>query len=133
MDILWTPDFYGRCDFGVNLNRDFAREMIEAKVSNEKQIMMNDVANGKLKELGKTWLNPYRFHENSCFLSQIYLGENGVWLATDRQNIESLLVESKLEKAIEYSSHNVDRPAQACTLMVLFGTWVEYADAFKEA
>jgi len=44
-----------------------------------------------------------------------------------------LLVESKLEKAIEYSSHNVDRPAQAYTLMVLFGTWVEYADAFKEA
>lgn len=128
---IWTPRLYGYCDFGVYLDEDFARDLIQSKVPDERQRRMNELANEELKTMGEYWLSPYTFHEDSCFISQIYIGQNGVWLSTNYQTIDELLKGKESSKPIEYTSHNVDSPKQAYVLMRLFDKWVEYADAFK--
>lgn len=129
---LWTPSFYGRYDFGIYLDRDFALEMIQAKIPAERQTGMNKVAKGLLNVLGIDWSNPYTFHQDSGFISNCHIGQNGVWLSTNHQTIEDLLSGKESSKPIEYHSHNVDAPRQAHVLMVLFGKWVDYADALRK-
>ncbi len=128
--LIWTPKLYGRCDFGVDLDWDFAREMIQARVPEEKQARMNALANEELKTLRTNWLDPYSFHEGSCFVKQIYLGQNGIWLSTNHQTIVHLIKGDKSEP-VRYNSHNVDTSHQAYVLMVLFDKWINYSDAFK--
>jgi|SRR3989344_5666164 len=124
--IVWQPVFGHKYDFSVNLDNLFAKEMIDARVPSERQIRMNQLANEELKRLGENWLNPFHFYENSCFVSQFYIGKNGVWLATD------ILIQNKeLEKPIDYHSHNVDSSKDLYVLLKLFDTWVKYADALK--
>ncbi len=128
---IWTPSLYGRCDFGIYLDRNFAKEMVKSKVPIKKQNRMNELANEELKRFGINWLNPYTFQKDSCFITQFYIGQNGVWLSTDHLTIENLLKEKESSKLIEYNSHNTDTSKQAYILMLLFDTWVRYADAFK--
>jgi hypothetical protein len=128
---IWTPRFYGSCDFGVYLDRDFARDMIRSKIPNERQGRMNELANEELKRLGTNWSNPYTFYEDSCFISQFYIGQNGVCLSTNHQTIGDLLNGREFSKPIEYNSHNVDVPKQVYVLMLLFDKWIEYADTLK--
>jgi len=128
---LWTPRLYGECDFGVYLDQDFAKEMIQSRVPIERQTNMNELANKELKRLGTYWLNPYTFYEDSCFITQFYIGQNGVWLSTNHNTIDDLLSGKECSKPIEYDSHNVDTPKQAYILMALFDKWIEYADAFR--
>jgi len=70
---------------------------------------MNELANEELKKLGVFWMNPYRFHEDSCFVSGLIL-----------DNDENLRVESH--------SH----PKQAFVLMRLFDKWIYYSDVLIE-
>ena len=128
---IWTPRLYGVCDFGIYLDRDFAKEMIQSKVPAERQTIMNKLANEELKKWEINWSNPYNFHEDSCFVSQIYMGQNGVGFSTDHHTIDELLNGKESPKPIEYTSHNVDVPKQAYVLMSLFDKWIEYADAFR--
>ncbi len=100
-------------------------------ISPERQQAMNNVGNEVLMGLGDDWRNPYTFQQDSCLVTQAYLGQNGVWLATDITRNE--LLNEKSSKPIEYHSHNVDTPKQAYTLMALFGKWIEYADILKDA
>ncbi len=128
---LWTPRFSAKYDFAVYLNRHFAIEMIQAKIPPERQVAMNNLGNEVLQSLGNNWSNPYTFHRDSCFVTQFYLGQNGVWLAADTTLDE--LLRDKSTKPIEYHSHNVDHPQQAYILMALFDKWVEYADILKDS
>ncbi len=129
---LWTPQFSAKYDFAVFLDRGFAREMIQAKIPQNRQEAMNTVGNEVLRGLETHWQNPYSFHNNSCFVTQVYLGQNGVWLAADI-TLDELLKIEKPSRPIEYHSHNVDNFKQAYTLMALFGKWIEYADILKDA
>ena len=129
--IIWQPHFGSRYDFSVDLNRTFAKEMIEARIPLERQLKMNELANEDLKRLDRYWLNPYTFHKDSGFVSQFYIGNNGVWLSTDNDEINSLVRNETLGKPIEYHSHNIDTPKEAYILMVLFDTWAKYAEILK--
>ncbi|MDO8511609.1 MAG: hypothetical protein Q7S55_05605 [Nanoarchaeota archaeon] len=128
--IIWQPHFGSRYDFSVKLDRVFAEEMIDACIPLERQTRMNQLANEQLKRLQWDWLNPYTFHQESCFVSQFYLGNNGVWLSAE--GIDGLVLHEKSGKPIEYHSHNIDTPNQAYILMALFDRWVEYADILKK-
>ena len=128
--MIWQPHFGFRYDFSVNLDRIFAEEMIDARIPPEGQIRMNQLANEQLKRLQWDWLNPYTFHQDSCLVSQFYLGNNGVWLSAE--GIDGLVRHEGSRKSIEYHSHNVDTPNQAYILMALFDTWVNYAEILKE-
>ena len=129
--IIWTPDLYGGCDFKVYLDKEFAKEMIQSKIPNGKQIRMNELANEELKRLRINWSNPYSFYTDSCFITQFYIGQDGVWLSTNYQTIEDLINRKESSKIVEYNSHNVDTPSQAYVLMVSFDKWVQYADELK--
>jgi hypothetical protein len=129
--VIWRPSITNRYDFAVYLDRDFAREMIRAQIPDKRQKRMNEIGNEELKGMGINWLSPYTFYEQSCFVSQVYIGRNGVWLATNCNNIESLLREGENEP-IEYHSHNVDTAKEAYVLMALFDKWVDLSDALKD-
>ncbi len=129
--IIWQPSEFSAdsYDFVVSLDGDFARDIIQIKISDEKQKRVNELGNEELKKAGINWLNPYTLYEQSGFVSQIYLGNNGVWLATSHNNIESLLKKSN-SRDIEYHSHNVDTPKEAHVLMLLFNKWIELSEFF---
>ncbi len=129
--LIWTPNFIGQCDFEIYLDCSFAKEMLDSKITLKRQLQMNGIANDLLKILNVNHLNPYTFHKDSCFVEQFYTGQNGVWLSTDYQSIESL-VKGDSESLIKYTSHNVDRPDQAYVLMVLVDKWVQYSDILRE-
>ncbi len=129
--IIWTPCLYGKSDFKIYLDKNFAKEMIQSKIPIERQTNMNKLANEELKRLETNWLNPYNFYEDSCLITQIYIGQDGVWLSTNRQVIDNLLKEEKFFEPIEYNSHNTDTTKQAYVLIKLFNKWIDYSDALK--
>ena len=130
-ETIWTPRLYGKYNFGINLDKDFARKIIQSRISTARQTWINELANNELKRLRTNWLDPYTFHKDSCLITQCYIGQNGVGLYIEYQIIDNLLKDKIYSKVIEYNSHNVDTPSQAYVLMNLFDKWVEYADAFK--
>ena len=128
---IWTPQFSGSYEFRVYLDHIVAREAVRLKHPSKVQMRMNEIANQELQRLGINWTNPYTFHGDSGFITQVNIGQNGVWLSTDHQTIEDLLDGKESPTPVEFHSHNVDTPTQAYSLMVLFGKWVEYFDAFR--
>lgn len=129
--LIWTPSFNIGYDFRIDLDWNFAREMVQSRIPAERQVRMNALANEELKRLGGNWSNPYSFYEDSCFVSQIYTGQNGVWLSTNHKIIDSLIKCEKSEPII-YDSHNVDTSHQAHVLMVLFDKWIKYSRVIRE-
>ena len=129
--IIWQPILNARYDFTVHLDRDFAKEMINAHIHADRQTKMNQLGKEELKELNVNWLTPYLFHKDSCFISQVYLGE-GVWLSTKYTTIDGLLEGEEITKPVDYHSHNVRTSRDAYILMALFDKWVNYADALKD-
>ena len=129
--LIWQPRFYAEYDFEVYLDRDFARTMIQAKIAPERQKITNELANEELKKLGIHWSNPYDFYEDTGFIRQFYIGQNGVWLSTNHRNIDELLEGAESHELIKYDSHNVDTSRQAYVLMRIFDKWVAYADAMR--
>jgi len=128
---IWTPRLYGRCDFGIYLDEDFAKEMIQSYISTERQNKMNELGNDELKIFEINWLNPYMFYKNSCFITQFYIGQDGAWLSTNHQSVDEL-IRGESYKPIQYNSHNIDTTKQAYVLMRLFDKWIEYSDVLKE-
>lgn len=131
--ILWMPHSFNKCDLEVYLDRDFAQEMIQSRIPNERQRMMNELAKEALEQLGIRQLNPYGFHEDSCFITQFSLGEGGVWLSTGHQNIADLVKGKESPNPINYHSHNVDTPRHAYAFLVLFDKWARYANTLKKS
>ncbi len=126
--VIWQPEFFSGFDFGISLDYSFAREMIISKFSPAKRDKINGLGNEELKRFKVFWKNPYLFHEDTCFLSQVYIGENGKWLSTDYRTIENLLGKEQQSEPIKFHSHNMDNYKEAYVLMKLFNQWVHYSD-----
>jgi len=129
--LIWQPVFYSKYDFLVYLDTNFAKEMILSHTHINKQKRFNELMDEELKRLGVNWSNPCTFYGDSCFISQFYIGRNGVWLSTSHQTIDDLLKEKISSKCVEYNSHNVDVSNEAYALMFLFNKWVYYAEQLK--
>ena len=129
--IVWQPEFVtDDYEFRIYLDPEFAREMIEARISPEKQKRLNEIANEELKRLRYSWIDPYEFHGHSAFVQQVYIGRNGKWLSASRATVEGVIA-GKAEPVI-YHSHNVDGSADALTLIRLFNKWIWYSDVITE-
>ena len=128
--LIWQPLITTKYDFAVFLDRDYAHQLITSKIPEDSQKRMNELANDNLISLGINWKNPYTFHDDSCLVSQMYIGNNGVWLATTIGSIEGLLRGE--EKTLEYHSHNVDTSRESHALLMLFDLWIRYADVLME-
>ncbi|MBT4604191.1 hypothetical protein HOC01_00990 [archaeon] len=130
--IVWQPTalYQPSYNFGIVLDRTFAKGMLETKLSPDATRTMNQMGTELLKGFGHNCPTPYIFHEDTAFVDQFYLAENGVWLARD--DSVSVLTNDTSVNTIKYSSHNVDNTSQAHSLMALVDMWVEYADTLKE-
>ena len=126
-NLIWTLEFSKDYCFSVYLSRDFAKKMIEAKVPNANQRRMNEFANEQLKDKSADHCS-YYFHEDSGLVTQFNVFQGGVWLATNRDNIDSLLKNIESESPVTYIDHNVDHVYQAYALMAMFDLWVRSAD-----
>ena len=125
--IIWQPEFGAEYGFAVSLDNGVAMDFIKAKIPAERQKRMNELAREDiLKKITRIAPNPYIFYEDSALITGVYLGNGGVWLATDIGSIESLLREEKTSGHIEYHSHNVVHLQDAFTLLKLFGLWASY-------
>ncbi|MFH1589493.1 MAG: hypothetical protein ABIB43_02920 [archaeon] len=127
--VIWQPkrlmnDGY---EFGVDLDKDFAFKMINAKVGPEAQHAMYEKISEYLKKKYFNYPTPLDFYEDTAFISGFYIYGNGVWLATDRHERNSLL-KNTLDYSINYYSHNVDNPGQAHALMGMVDVWVTYSE-----
>jgi hypothetical protein len=131
--IIWQPKnvYLPSYEFNISLDRTFAKEMLAAKIPREKQKRMNELALETLIRQGFNWPGPLTFYEDRGLVTQFYIGRNGVWLATNCENINSLFKKDE-NKHIKYYSHNVDNSSQAYALMALVDQWVEYSDVLKE-
>jgi len=126
-EIVWQPVRQNEYEFGVLLDTNFAKKMLKTPLSLEYQNRLNKLATEELKRHNTNWSNPYSFENNSCLISQIYLGQNGVWLAATRSSLDKLQMDELTEPLI-YNSHNVDTSKQAWDLTAMFDLWIHYSD-----
>ena len=124
---LYQPSF----DFAVYLDRKFAEEMLSSKIQQERQENLNKLAIELVKRFGLNYTSPLSFYEDSCLVTQFYIGRNGTWLAIESFS-EKDLINKNNKKLVEYHSHNVESSLEAYTLMALFDQWIEYADVLKK-
>lgn len=129
--VIWTPHFGRGCDFGIYLDFDFAKKMFEYKANPKLQDRINELGNDELEKRKFNWKNPFTFYEDTYMISQIYLGQNGLWLATDITSLEMLAKDKKYDDIIKFYSHNADFPSQTFVLMRLFHMWYEYGAALN--
>ena len=130
--LIWQPVLNQGAEFSVYLDQEFARRMIKSPASEQMRRRMNELANEDLKRFSIGWREPYLFHEGSAFISQFYIGRNGVWLSIDDNSIKQLQGDSVLTNPVEYHSHNVDMREESYVLMYLFDKWIRYADILSE-
>ena len=130
--IVWQPSLGSKYGFEVRLDRAFARDTVQAKIPAENQKRLNVLAYEELKRFRINYQEPYRFHEDSCFVREFHLGMNGIWLTTDHYTVSQLVKDDPSLKKVNYHSHNVDVARDAFALMTLVDIWVKYSDILKE-
>jgi hypothetical protein len=117
----------GPC-FTIKLDKDLAKKLINTKVGNNLQEALTKSALDKFKINFRTPLN---FYEDTAFIENFYLGENGVWLQVDTYQKKNL-IKNKLEENLTYDAHNVDTTFDTYRLIGLFDLWMYYAPTLIE-
>lgn len=131
--VIWQPVaiYQPSMEFGILLDRDFSKDMLESKTTQENQDRLQKLANEYImKRFKLIHLNPYIFREDSCFVKQIHLGSNGKWLCVDTTYDR---IPTDVHKGlIPYLSHNIDNSIDAYGLIALVDMWVTYSKILKE-
>jgi len=132
--IVWQPTYLHTrgYEFNILLDWEFAEKMIGITLSDDFRDRLNEYGAKVVKEKGHSWLSPYQFYEDTAFVDQFSLGENGVWLAADTTSGRSPLEVFKKPNPIKFSSHNVDHSSHGYTLKALVDMWIYYSDVFKD-
>ena len=132
--IVWQPVGIHQpsYNFDVWLDRKFAMEMLDTKISPETQRRMNQLGVEIATRFGYNSPVPYNFEEDTALVGEFHLGSSGLWLAMDRFARESLEKKIHPEKTIIYSSHNVDCSEDEHVLLALFDQWVVYSDVLRK-
>ena len=126
---LWQPrNMSNPRSLEVTLDKEFASRMYNAKITRDARTRMNEIAAQMLKKSNIKWPEPFRFYENTGFVSQCSIGENGKWLAVNTP--ADILFRNSCE--IVYYSHNIDTTRDAYTLLTIVDIWAEYADELIE-
>lgn len=132
--IIWQPFslYQPSFDFGIKLDRTFAKEMISTRIPQEAQRAMIDQARETAERFRFNYPEVLDFHEDTCLVAGFYIGNGGTWLTADKYDREKLMDDSQREKPLEYHSHNVDSSREAIALMALVDHWAEYSDILRE-
>ncbi len=124
---IWQPEFSATYDFRILVCSDFVKSTLESKLSDEERRTINTAAERTIERLGFSQSDPIDFYKDSAFVLQFNLGENGLWMATDRP-VENLVRDlyDLITKPIPFYSHNCNGSSGAHALMQLMSVWVEY-------
>jgi hypothetical protein len=124
--IVWQPEGlaksqgFNEYDFSINLDWDFAKQMFDNKISEERQDNFNKRV---MEKIGYSF--PLEFYENTSLLKSINLGQNGRWINIDKGEINKLKENKK--EFLKYHSHNIDNLIDQHNLLQLFEFWVYYS------
>ena len=112
--------------FKINLDWDFAKKMIESKISPTKINELNEL--GKYK-FDLPISKPFQFYKESGLLNMIDLGIKGKWLNT---NLVELKYKLENKENLKYATHKIDNIGEVSNLIELFDLWVSFSNAFIE-
>ena len=130
--VIWQPTHLyksGRSDFGVLLDREFAKMMISKKLDSEKNQRLSNFIR---ETISKMAFNPHiLFYKDTALAVQLNTGAGGVWLAVDRTSGRNPL-EVYVSEPIKYSSHNVDTTSDRDVLLRIMDIYVEYSELIIE-
>lgn len=128
----FCPNFQnpGPYTFSISLDGKFASSCLSRSISPEQRNRFNEIGSKIIKKvLRDNNPRPYIFEGDSLLLAQCDLGRGGRYLSADLSEVKALVANNG---AIEYCGHNIDTVEQAYTLLSLFTTWAEYADALLD-
>lgn len=129
--IIWQPlNIYGTsCDFGILLDYDFAQKMLNSKTTEQTQKRLCEIMRELIPEVKKERGARVDFENDSCLATGFYLNPgNGLWLTTNRSEVDSLTRRQNDKKTIQYYSHNVDVTIDQNTLLKMFDVYATYAE-----
>ena len=128
--IIWQPiQLSGSTNFGVILDREFAKIMVSKKLDDKKILRFNNFI---IERISKRAFNPHIiFYKDTALAVQLNTGYGGVWLSVDNTNGRNPL-EVYVNKPIEYSSHNVDTTSNRDVLLRMMDIYVDYSDLITE-
>jgi len=130
-EIIYRPEFSEGYDFNIWLDKRFAKKMIGSHSPKEYLKRMNELGNEELKKFRIFYRDPYSFYNDSGMITQIYVGNNGVWLSTDNAELFRLGGNVVFDRPIEFHSHNVRHQVEAYVLLRLFDKWVQYSECLR--
>ena len=130
--IQFTPDNRAKYDFKITLDAKFAQLMYANPISTETAQRMQTLGLERIKSRKYNCSEPFSFLDNTCLVDEIHLGKNGLWLSMERQFRDDLARKS-LNRNPVYYSHNTDTSTDACTLLELFGLWIDYAEIIRKS
>ncbi len=129
--LIWTPKQINKYSFEIYLDVGFAKELLEAKCIEKTRENMNRLGNDLLKNFRYSLKKPYKFHKDTCFISEIHMEHDDLALTTNETTLESLVRKNKKPDFITYKSKNMQNLSEAYVLMALFNQWVEYSEVLK--
>lgn len=132
--IIWQPNgLYEKLhnEFSISVDKNFAREMLETKISREVGQKLNRLGS---ELMGVNGLDTFQFFEDTALVNQFYLGENGLWLALDiREDLIKDKLTSDCNKPLTYYSHNSNNISQAFDLLKVVDFYVQYSEIIKQS
>jgi len=131
--IVWQPSqlYQAAPAFDILLDRKFAAQMINTKLTPENQRLMNLRGEAICDKFRYRQPSPYIFHKDTGFITQMTIdGGRGTWLEVE--GLYGKLPDLTRAEPITYKTHNVDTTSDTLALLSLFDCWITYSSVFKQ-
>lgn len=123
---------YSGHEFGIFLDRDFARGLLESSAHGWAREALTRVANEEVRKI-MSCDNPYLFYKDTPFVERFSLSEGGLWLATAPETIERLLTGRENRRMIRYFPVGACNIKESLVITYLFSEWIHQVPVLKAA
>jgi hypothetical protein len=129
--IIWQPVslYHPGSEFGIYLDRNFAKEMINTNLFYEERRKFNELPQKLFGSKLFDFCEPFQFYGNTGLVLSFDLGKNGKWLSITNTGGRNPL--ETTEDNLEYRSHNIDDAFEQKALLSLVDFYAQYADSLK--
>lgn len=128
---IWKYFTYSNNEIKIHLSENFAKEMLETKISEEEQYNLNRTVSKKLENMGISCETPYQFYEDSCLVKEIKINKNP--LSTSKNTINTLTKkEHAFPNVIGYYFTEPQKEENKDLLINLFEEWINFSSDIKK-
>jgi hypothetical protein len=129
--IVWQPIYLNQregTNFRIILDRSFAKDCLEKKLTSKQQMAFNEVASKQVT--GEKIRIPFLFYNDTILLKQINLDSDRWFYIPERYGRNPL--DSLSNKSVIYQSNNFDTSWDRNITLSLFDFWVMHINSFDE-